>query len=310
MKQGGAELLKGRLRGVVRTISTPVSIASLGSVSMSGQRVVQRLGRDGQGYIIIDENIGDQYCMQMEEVETVDAICRKVEDEEMAMLFNAEDIEGTQVLLAQRDGNHPIGTATRSSLYPGRRITIISDVLRRRIARNILEKQTWKKMVSSVMNLAGECTRVFGEPYAASGPVLLRSLGNCPRQLLHVDRDAEEMLPHAPSLSALLFLQEEAHLVIFKGGHRHISRNVDNSTVRFGFPTKEVDCSRDLKCKKGKFLLFRRDMPHRGSSTGDFNQRLFFELIPIAARPTKSLSTERLNPAESGDGYTYPVLFV
>lgn len=68
----------------------------------------QNLTSSGPGHVLVDANIGEYFCLHMDDVEVIDIVCKNVSDDDMAILSSAEDIDGTDILRAQKDGKEPI----------------------------------------------------------------------------------------------------------------------------------------------------------------------------------------------------------
>ena len=98
---------------------------------------------------------------------------------------------------------------------------------------------------------------IKGEPYVMLGPTLIRSKGECPQQLMHVDniRPSEMLGTDAPKLSLLMAVQNGTKVDEFSGSHRFLP------AASGGSMTKPIPCTTVI-IDAGDVLIFRQDLVH------------------------------------------------
>ena len=105
---------------------------------------------------------------------------------------------------------------------------------------------------------------IKGEPYVMLGPTLLRSKGECPHQLMHVDnvRPSQMTGTNVPKLSLLMAVQDGTKVDVFSASHRCLP------STSGGCLTQPIPCTTVI-LDAGDVLIFRQDLVHRGAaSTG------------------------------------------
>jgi len=107
-----------------------------------------------------------------------------------------------------------------------------------------------------------------GEPYVMLGPTLLRSQGECPQQLKHVDniRPSEMLGTDVPKLSLLMAVQNGTEVDVFSGSHPFLP------AASGGSLTKPIPCTTVI-LNAGDVLIFRQDLVHRGAASIGLSHR-------------------------------------
>lgn len=129
---------------------------------------------------------------------------------------------------------------------------------------------TWVRVCTAATILHGQAQFTWGKRYhTLYGPSLLRSFGECPAQLGHIDSFYPANVKSAgPALSFLLALSEgPTRVVVYPHSHRCLPASPGGAMTQEIEPVVAV-------LQPGDVLVFRQDLVHHGAASSGTNHRL------------------------------------
>lgn len=211
------------------------SSGTRGSLLKIKDEDVWDLYKDGAGYLI-----GEEAILPETRLVHMRAALNRVSG--TRFLFNdigVEEIEDEEHRLRSGSG---LGFASTGavSLEEGRRTCDLARQIRGRdnIARIPQEKDSFQDLAHHVKGIQHEVERIFGCRYDLRGPVLIRSSGFCPKQLLHTDECIKYVDAYKPKRSILFFVDFPGRLRVVAGSAGHCE--YDDETGKTTLPEERV----------------------------------------------------------------------